>query len=522
MAELQTWEETVRQRKKRNIIIIAAVLAACLMLFLGTYKVLIYSETSDFCNKCHEMKPYHATWIQSSHHEVSCYQCHFSPAKKIEVKPTTVIKKEYWNFKLGTKTINVTPYMTWIKNKVVAFNTYVDKGKIQTAYAKDKMTFAGQLLSMMMGGRDNGAAITWKNCESCHSEGSSSKSDTDSAGHATHARIGLTCNNCHGDVTHMDVVKIERAVCTRCHASGPPKPESHQNAVQFQSSHGQMYLQENSCRICHPKGTKEKLCMDCHGVEIPHKEGYPQIHVQQIKEVGIKKCQNCHKEESGGSQGLNPASSVGSPEKGGTVWSKQYLEKMGKQAEDTTNKNEATSKAAKAKKNIACSKCHGKNLLHTPAQALAEHSQRALKSTTACYSCHKTDECTSCHGMTMPHPQTFFAQHGQMVKTSGSEKCSSCHNGGSGRAPVCYNCHKVVMPHPIEFITKHAEQDHSICDNCHSQKNPANPKGKAASKNFCQTCHGAPDHFEGHWERDRNECTKCHIENMGCTKCHAV
>ena len=38
-----------------------------------------YTSRPQFCNSCHIMEPYYASWQQSSHKDVSCIECHFPP-----------------------------------------------------------------------------------------------------------------------------------------------------------------------------------------------------------------------------------------------------------------------------------------------------------------------------------------------------------------------------------------------------------------------------------------------------------
>ena len=45
-----------------------------------------YTSRPQFCNSCHIMEPYYASWQQSSHKDVSCIECHFPPGIGGEVR----------------------------------------------------------------------------------------------------------------------------------------------------------------------------------------------------------------------------------------------------------------------------------------------------------------------------------------------------------------------------------------------------------------------------------------------------
>jgi len=61
----------------RRFYVVVPILVALFLAGLGGFTY--YSSTPGFCNSCHIMEPYVASWKASPHHEVSCVKCHFAP-----------------------------------------------------------------------------------------------------------------------------------------------------------------------------------------------------------------------------------------------------------------------------------------------------------------------------------------------------------------------------------------------------------------------------------------------------------
>lgn len=490
-----------RELKRKKIILTLGILLAAFFLGTGFLKALPYTESPDFCKSCHTMKPYHISWIQSGHTQTSCYDCHISSGKKVIVKSRLPIPdRNYWNLQVGDRTVNVTSQMRYFREKVEQFNKFIDYTSRQAQYVPIKLIDLWQIADMTIGGRKNGAQLTWQSCTNCHSDLMSRDSKTDSSGHSEHMKNGLTCSECHGDVTHENIVKLKREDCNRCHDSRPPKPQSHRSA-EFITSHGKSYINRDSCRICHPLGPKEKLCVDCHGMEMPHRDRYVEIHKEEIKRVGVRQCQNCHKDTANRSQNNPPPDA------------------------DMKIPKSLQGAAAKKQEEPSCAKCHGKNLFHKASKALITHGRdAAAKGISGCVTCHKPSECKDCHGVPMPHPKGFLAQHTKETKKPGMmAKCDACHLYGSRRAPLCVSCHGVQMPHTSEFWPNHGSGDLGRCRLCHSSKNPANKNAPWANDNFCDKCHGVTSgHADGHDVKKFEEraCLKCHVERIGCVQCH--
>lgn len=492
--QYQEWDNPPVNNKSRKIrFVILGVIGLLILMAFLFFKSVTYVGSGSFCTICHEMEPFSMTWQQSSHSSITCFQCHFGTVGKITVQPLPVTKKLYWNINLGSTKVNISPLMNKVKGYVVTINKLLDSARVQWTYSKELVKYYRQLAKMMLGGRSNGVEITWKNCASCHANVISKNSKLDSTGHPKHLSAGLACRKCHGDVAH-DIVKLKREDCLRCHTSGMPKPKSHLTSV-FRDEHGRLYLKRNSCRICHIKGTKEKLCMDCHGVVMPHPKEFTKVHVETIKKTDIRRCINCHREE------LPPTkTSQGNQNARGTSMIKKSSVKP-------------------------CATCHGKGFPHQGKTGLAVvniHTEQIKKlGIGRCFSCHNQQICNDCHGMEVPHPKGFITQHTKLYRTELAQDCVMCHVNGKGTAPKCYDCHGVELPHPTEFLVNHGDQDRSKCVLCHSPKNPVNPRSKIASPAFCIKCHETPRHYDGHWNNPPSSCVSCHFDYSTCSiKCH--
>lgn len=461
-------------KNTRTIILVAAL---CLLIMLAlTLKATTYIEKPEFCKQCHSMKFYYNTWVESTHSKVSCFSCHvgFTPVK--EVKPLPMTNKRYWALSFGEKTYNVSDFMNRVKEGVISFNRQVVQANRQVNFITARMQDVMKFLSVTsIGAGQTDISNMWGNCVSCHKDrGPTSKND--GTGHSEHQKLGLTCQQCHRTVVHGTSVIMKREECLVCHKKPLGWPPSH-NTSNFRTEHGKNYITRKNCTLCHVKGSQEKICMDCHGIVMPHPKDFPSKHIQSINS-NIEACMKCHQVK--GNKG--------------------------------TKKRDST---------VTCSKCHGPGLPHKRSgRTIATHGALAVKKgVPSCLNCHKSENCISCHGLEMPHPKGFLSQHTQSIKNLGIDTCVKCHSKAAGTDKKCNDCHGMEMPHPGNWKDTHGADPK--CSKCHSPKNPANPKATWARDGFCNTCHSIKRHAENHWELAAVEvdCYKCHTQ-AGCDRCH--
>lgn len=156
----------------RHLLIMAGLVV---FFFIFTAWTIGYTSKSEFCGTCHEMGTMHQTWINSSHKNIACIECHSEPGVKGLVKAKVKGIKELY---IHVSATNITPQ----------------------AEAKDI------------------------NCLSCHQEKVST--NVEKAGAAKnphtikHFDNGMTCISCHGGLVHNDKVNTStpsRESCISCH-----------------------------------------------------------------------------------------------------------------------------------------------------------------------------------------------------------------------------------------------------------------------------------------------------------------
>jgi hypothetical protein len=171
---------------------------------------------------------------------------------------------------------------------------------------------------------------------------------------------GVSCDSCHASVAHGEVVRWPRQPvmqdCTACHVESNTSVDCetcHEGRLQseridegpWQVTHGPNWQQTHgmgeldSCETCHP----DDYCVDCHGVEIPHRATFGSRHGEEAIAMSDS-CETCH-----------------------------------------------TSTAF-------CDACHGIDMPHAE-DYIVIHAEDAggLKENPTCMRCHALEDCESCH-----------------------------------------------------------------------------------------------------------------------------
>lgn len=462
----------------KKIIMITAIITMALFTMGG--KIARYVEKPEFCQKCHSMKPYYSSWVDSSHQSVSCFSCHFGYTPVIKPKPLPMTQKNTWFIELGGKTINISKQLNYVKNQVASINVRFYNFRSWMNETRSKSLDLRKVYIMAIGGSTSGGSSFWKNCTKCHNDLFQPIAKNDSFGHNQHLKKGMPCNDCHRSTVHGRAAKPSKEQCSSCHEN-LTRPSSHKTGL-FKLLHGRSYVKTGGCEICHKKGINEPKCINCHKITMPHSEDYTMYHIDDINKIGIKNCLYCHKENEGLIGGVAPGAKP-------------------------------------------CQSCHGPNTPHKGYQSiLRSHGALAVKKgTKGCLGCHISKQCTNCHGMTIPHELGFIKKHTSDAKKYGFDKCLNCHqNYGTGQAMYCGKCHVVDMPHPPGWQSAHGKVDKKSCEYCHSPQNPANPTAPWSSKNFCNKCHYIKPHFETHWKGTMKleQCYGCHGKKR-CGECHS-
>lgn len=281
------------QRRKKLVGFFAIIVLV--VFFVTLNKVYHYSEKSEFCASCHEMKIHYDSFKASKHHNEhveNCHACHVGPGLK-----------GYAHAKLSDGTHD---------SLMHSFQAYTDGEFIEIA--------------------EDSLKILNGNCVRCHSEGfTKDKSHIEfvlkSAKHATsgEAPEKMECTDCHLGIVHPhmpgDLFKAyaarkikpyglyEETDCLACHKMATPD-------VVKEWTKGVHAVKGVTCISCHGNDhryiAKKRghvsagVCGECHQNqyvefrESAHLQGHPvattsKFDVISTRMLSMKDCKECHK-----------------------------------------------------------------------------------------------------------------------------------------------------------------------------------------------------------------------------------
>lgn len=125
-------------------------------------------------------------------------------------------------------------------------------------------------------------AIGVSDCSVCHP---ANTHEPDTINKPTMSR----CFTCHG----LTKVAIAPGECELCHPPGMARaPKTHLTGRWLPTAHGKSAETDRfECLTCH----RERFCSDCHGLELPHPEGYAERpHAMAFFDLGEEMCGECH------------------------------------------------------------------------------------------------------------------------------------------------------------------------------------------------------------------------------------
>jgi len=292
MERLKQLLEFIKIRKKLVGFFTIIVLV---ILIVTLNKVYHYSETSEFCASCHEMKIHYDSFKASKHHNEhveNCHACHVGPGLK-----------GYAHAKLSDGTHD---------SMMHSFQAFTDGAFIEIA--------------------EDSLEILNGNCVRCHSEGfTKDKSHIEfvqkSNKHGTHGETPekLACTDCHLGVVHPhmpgDLFKAYAAKkikpygtygetdCLACHKIATPD-------VVKEWTKGAHAVKGVTCISCHGNDHRyiakkqghvsASTCGECHQSQFldfkdsTHLQGHPvaqtdKYNVITTKLLNIEGCKDCHK-----------------------------------------------------------------------------------------------------------------------------------------------------------------------------------------------------------------------------------
>lgn len=267
-----TKADFARRRRRRLFKAAVPALAIFIALGFGSYR----STQTEFCERCHVMKPTIISWKKSTHNKTPCLACHMKSGA------TGYLSAQFKGLDYA---------ITFLKNRV-----------------PKRLT----------------SEVDSSNCMSCHSS-LRKKTVTSKSVRISHKELiaaGYRCVDCHTNTGHAKPAVTPRysgmSACLPCHDGKKASNNCkicHANevgvAMRKLEYFGKVSFDESlfsNCRRCH---VNEDKCIKCHGVELPHPAGWapeakdlppeengPILHAKAAAFEKKKLCWKCHTESN--------------------------------------------------------------------------------------------------------------------------------------------------------------------------------------------------------------------------------
>lgn len=354
---------------------------------VATVGMVQVTSTPDFCNSCHNMKPYYQSWKHSKHTGIACVECHISPGLEAEVQKkfeALSMVAKYFTGTEGTK--------PWGE---------VDDAACLRCHER----------SLLTGRKDFKAA------------------GFDHRPHLAESRNGLQlrCTSCHTQLERGEHIAVASSTCALCHFKNQPVnagagacltchevPEKVTTRAGVTFDHRQVTKLGMACDRCHGNVVRgdgavpRERCLTCHNdrEHLERIDDMPYLHEQHVS-VNKVDCQHCHLTIEHGKAPAAVATHTSPP------------------AHDGGSRPDAGGD---------CRGCHGSG--HSPQQDLyAGVGGRGVPPMpSAMYVTGVT--CQGCHdeGAGREHAALAAAtEGGPVVPRASAASCMSCHGPGYGK-----------------------------------------------------------------------------------------
>jgi nitrate/TMAO reductase-like tetraheme cytochrome c subunit len=372
------------------------------------------TEAPAFCNRCHEMTPYHEAWAAGPHASVACVDCHVDAGTVNHIKHKVIAAKELWvhltgdpRFPQGTADVpdarcvichdkvreSTGPRFSHKKHAgaatCVSCHSQVGHRVSDAALARAGVLAPDRTASSAAGpGRITPASAvtgapthTKMTCTRCHDL---AKTACSACHQATHVARG-ECATCHRPGPRWAFTHPAAADCAKCHTAparhfGPACASCHTPAVAFAKT--VFRHSSNECASCHtpPAGHNRVVaCAACHRTAGSWKWAHP----------AASGCASCHKPPAGHNRSVACASCHRSP----GSWAASH---------PASTRCASCHSAPASHFGSSCASCHRPGVAWRSATfrhpALSEHTYRSFP----CAKCHpggySSHTCTACHG----------------------------------------------------------------------------------------------------------------------------
>ena len=272
------WGSGLNVFLRRSLLLFVVALAVFVPMMAATVE---YTAQPEFCISCHIMDPYYESWVNSSHADVSCIECHYEPGtlETVEGKFKALSQLS----KYVTQTQGTKPWAEVSDQSCMRSGCHSVRmldGPI--AFGNVKFDHREHLLESRRGRR--------LRCTSCHSQVVQGEHVAVTEG---------VCFTCHFMPNSEGLVPEQSSDCLICH--GPPSATIEVAGQPF--DHEEYIARGLDCRECHDpviegKGTvRRERCHSCHG-EIGHIERIGEmvfLHEEHVTEHKVE-CFECHDE----------------------------------------------------------------------------------------------------------------------------------------------------------------------------------------------------------------------------------
>jgi len=471
---------------------IAVLLVFVFLAFSGGFFAI--SEQTGFCNSCHIMNPYYASWQQSKHSEVNCLECHVQPglAGLAKAKLNGLAQAvDYFLDRAGPKPNALVEDVSCLRDGCHTKESLLSE-PVGQADQKYKFSHRGHIDAQLGGIR--------LLCATCHSRFEGDE----------HFKVNTQdCFICHFLKAQTSPAHLVETKCLDCH--DVPAEVFKQGLAEI--DHRKFVASQLSCeQLCHTRQidpnnrVADVRCLDCHEFRNQGKYVATDLHAMHNGKDKVE-CLACHEMMAHGKSPID--------------------------GHHTSRK---------------CDQCHaipfeGARLaeidfIELPAECgLCHNDPHAGQFTKACQQCHSE------HGW---NGRWVANVHGEgaafpLADKHKSVECARCHTGVKlaqarfvGLLRTCEQCH----PDP------HEGQMSLSCDKCHNEQGFQRPwvkdhhlaesafplRGKHAFLQ-CRQCHNQQLKAQDFAGTDVNEiagnCLNCHQDlhqgqmQASCSTCHS-
>jgi cytochrome c nitrite reductase small subunit len=303
-----------RRRLRRRWIALIVVGAVIMLLVVASLVTAHFTSRSSFCDTCHEMEPYYASWQTSSHSATECIDCHIPPGFVAFVKTKFYAFRELWVHLTGDSNAPLTvtrevpndsclrchdaPASTTLSDVTFSHEThqgqYCITCHVRMVHSNVNPPYYAAPGSMWSCLECHLETTLPSQCSTCHTPGHEPRGECSTchdmqnwsaaaAGHPfplTGGHTGLPCAACHVSRPGAEIIpgtNLPRpnpscvschgnrhgglTNCARCHTVNSWTPTTFRHPAVGPHLSGEHRL---SCSTCHPSGYASSTCGGCH------------------------------------------------------------------------------------------------------------------------------------------------------------------------------------------------------------------------------------------------------------------